>query len=56
MLKRSLRAQKVDACPDSPFFLAGTDQSSIRVAAGGVVPDAKFNFFWRPHVSERAPL
>ena len=56
---RSLRDStwpKVAACPDSPVFLAGTAQSSVRVNAGGVVPDAKFNIFWRPHISVRAPL
>ena len=56
MLQRLLRAPKVAA---EPFFIKswpGTAQSSVRVAAGGVVPDAKFNIFWRPHISERAPL
>ena len=38
----------------SSGFLVGTAQSSVRVTAGGGVPDAKFNIFWRPHISERA--
>ena len=39
-----------------PKRLAGTTQSSVRVAAGGIFPDAKFNIFWRPHISEGAPF
>ena len=31
-------------------------QDSVRGAAGGVVPVAKFNICWRPHISERAPF
>ena len=42
-----------------PFFIkswAWTAQTSVRVAAGVVVPDAKFNIFWRPHISELVPF
>ena len=42
--------------PDSPVFLAGTAKSYVRVDVGVVVPDAKFNIFGRPHISERAPF
>ena len=56
VLQRLLRAPKVTAEPFYKKSWPGTAQSSVRVAAGGVVPDAKFNIFWRPHISERAPL
>ena len=55
-VQRSLRdstCPKVVACP---VFLVGKAQSSVRVDAGVVVPDIKFNIYWRPHISERASL